>query len=361
MKKVLVAVADYPRNTGECALMFAHVRNLYYVSNGISVTVLNFAVDFDYEIDGIKVISLSTYHRSKSKYDVLICHAPNLRNHFRFLLKNKEAFNKCIFVFHGHEILRISTAYPKPYSFEQKNTLLNLLRDIYDFGKIKIWKHFILTNIENIDLVFVSNWLLDAFLNNTKMELNKIKDHVHVINNSVGKVFQDNNYDYKCEKEYDFITVRSALDNSTYCVDLLCQIANRNPKLKFLLIGKGKYFDYYELPNNITWINTYLSHDEILSYLNQSRCALLLTRHDTQGVMSCECATYGIPVVTSNIKVCQEIFSVFDNVQLISNDVRNINIESTLNDLVLGLPYRKETKYFCENTIEKEVHLINGR
>ena len=32
------------------------------------------------------------------------------------------------------------------------------------------------------------------------------------------------------------------------------------------------------------------------------------TRADAQGVMACEMATFGIPLITSNIDVCKEVF-----------------------------------------------------
>ena len=41
MKKILVAVEDYPNNSGGVALMYVHTRNKAYMAEGIDVTVLN--------------------------------------------------------------------------------------------------------------------------------------------------------------------------------------------------------------------------------------------------------------------------------------------------------------------------------
>ena len=73
---LLVLVADYPNNDGGVALMYTHVRNKYYVENGLDVTVLNFRAKEDYVIDGVKVISLKSYKNSDNKkYDILSLYA----------------------------------------------------------------------------------------------------------------------------------------------------------------------------------------------------------------------------------------------------------------------------------------------
>ena len=63
-----------------------------------------------------------------------------------------------------------------------------------------------------------------------------------------------------------------------------------------------------------------MNHDEIVEMLNLSRYALMPTRTDAQGLMMCEMAAFGIPVITSDIPVCHEVFDGFKNVFFISND-----------------------------------------
>lgn len=146
------------------------------------------------------------------------------------------------------------------------------------------------------------------------------------------------------------------LDRSVYCVDLLCRIAEHNPEMSFLLIGKGRYFEYHEKPRNITWVNSYLNHEQILHYINRSKCALMLTRRDTQGVMACELATYGIPLVTSGLPICHEIFDGFNNVSFVSNyEIDSIDFRQC----VFSLSQGKNTKYMESQTMNKELELIN--
>lgn len=360
MKKVLVAVADYPRLSGEKAMMFVHVRNLRYVENGISVTVLNFAVKESYNLDGINVISLSDFKKSSAKYDDLILHAANLRNHFLFLLKYGKIFQRYIFVYHGHEVLKINSVYPRPYDYMKNSGISPLIQNMYDELKCFVWKCFFTRCYDKSELIFVSNWILNEFKKNVRGSINICDSNVSVINNSVGLIFEKKDYDWDRKKEYDFITIRSNMDDSKYAVDLVVDLANSNRDLEFLLVGKGNYFEHYEKPDNLKWINRTLSHDEMLGFMDSSKCALLLTREDTQGVMTCECATYGMPVITSDIDVCKEIFSDFKNVKMINNNLENVDLKRLLIDLEKEAPYKKNEKYFYLNTVAKEIELIKG-
>ena len=94
--KILVLTQDYPRLNGTHERMYVHVRNLFYQKKGIEVTVLNFSTNIKYEIDGIKVISEKDYYSSCNNYDILVAHAVNIKNHFRFLVKNYNRFTNIV-------------------------------------------------------------------------------------------------------------------------------------------------------------------------------------------------------------------------------------------------------------------------
>ncbi len=354
---VLVLSEDYPSNQSH-EMMYVHVRNKYYLKNNLEVTVLNFRASHSYQYDGINVITFDEYKKKNLMFDVLISHASNLKHHYRFIKKFQNRFNKIIFFYHGHEILKLSEVYPKEYFWVKKSWFKIKLRDCYDNFKFKVWHHELKKIIHKSELVFVSNWLYHRFLYYVHVNPKILDNHVHIINNSVGELFEKNQYDYKSKKIYDLITIRgSALDKGKYGIDIVTNLANNNPKLKFLVIGKGNFYNHVSKPNNIEFINKTLKHDEMLDYLNKSRCALLPTRQDTQGVMTCEMATYGIPTITSNIMVCREIFEDFDNVSLINND-ENIDLERIISELEKGNPYKKNERYFAKNTIMKEIELI---
>lgn len=356
--KVLILATDYPDLNGNIPLFYIHTRAIYYLKKGIEVEVLNFRAKEDYIIDGVKVITLNSYKQEKQKkHDMLILHAANLRNHYRFLKKYGYSFKKHLFFFHGHEVLKINKDYSKPYTYMKKK--VGIFQDIYDNIKLTIWHFYFKNNIKKTYFIFVSNWMKEMFLKNTKIKESLIKDHSFITYNSVGKDFEENNYDINSEKEYDFITVRGNLDGSKYCIDIINKLAYQNPEQKFLVVGKGKYFSIFEKAPNIKWRNQTCGHSEIINLLNNSKCALMPTRTDAQGLMMCEMATFGIPLITSNISVCYEVFDSFKNVEFIdNNNIENEDIIKKYNNILGKIDDNKNTRYFLEINCNNEIEII---
>ncbi len=359
MKKILVAVADYPNNEGNTSMMFVHIRNKYYIQHGIEVTVLNFKAENEYIFDGIQVISRTEYKKTNIPYDVLVMHAPNIRNHYRFLICNEKFFTRILFFFHGHEILKINEVYPKPYYYlKEKNRARKAIQGMYDNYKLYLWRRYFPKIAFKSDFVFVSHSLFSEFKKYVKLSEANLLNHVHIINNSVGHIFETEQYSSTGTKDYDFITIRSDIDSSVYCVDLVCKLAERFPNKNFLLIGKGRWFQHNNKPLNITWIDQKLSHGDLIRCVDNSRYALMLTRRDTQGVMACELATYGIPLITSDLKVCKEMFQDFENVQMCSNDFNKLNLDKICSRLEQNRTNRKNDKFGYYNTVFREELLI---
>lgn len=363
--KILVLATDYPAQDNVSA-MFIHTRNQYYVEHHIDVTVLNFKAKNNYIIDAVKVITLKDFQENKNRedYDILISHAPNIRKHFFFLRKYEKYFSNIVFFFHGHEILRTSLIYPKPYSYvKNKGIFYKFYRDLYDIIKLKIWSSCFRKILHKSYFIFVSKWMYKMFRKFTKIEFEKIDGRKQIIYNSVGKKFEKNVYDSKSEKNYDFITIRSNLDGSKYAIDIVAKIAKENSKYTFCIIGKGNYFKYNEKPRNLIWLDRTFTHDEIITFLNKSKCALMPTRTDAQGVMACEMATFGIPLITSDIDVYKEVFFDFENVEYIDNQADKINIEPVYRKVIKKTLLNKEEsqnkKYFSINTIYKEIEFLN--
>lgn len=361
--RILVLASTYPQNDGVVKPMYIHMRNKYYQSSGIDVTVLNFQASSDYIYDNIPVLSQKSFLniQNKKKFDVLVSHAPNIRNHYRFLKTYSKLFPKIYFVFHGHEVLRINKLYPAPFTWKAKSSIIEKIKqDVYDTFKLKIWKKYLPELLTKAHLIFVSQWMYDEFIKNTKIDPEIVKGHYSIIYNSVGEKFECSDYDVNVEKKYDLITIRKSLDGEKYSIDIVNNLALTNPSLSFLVVGVGEIFNHIEKASNLTWINKNLNHDEMLSVLNSAKCALMPTRTDAQGLLMCEMATYGIPVITSNINVCKEVFGEFDNVELISNDEPQIDLSPIVRKLTAGHPYKKNLKYSAGNTSGKEVELILG-
>lgn len=359
--KLLVLATDYPRQDKSIALMFIHSRNKYYLKNDIDVTVLNFRAHNNYIIDGVRVITLRDYRKNKDKicYGILISHAPNIRNHYLFLKKYEKYFSNIVFFFHGHEVLKTTAIYPEPYNYiKNKFIFSNIFRELYDILKLKIWSVYFIKILHKSYFIFVSNWLYEMFLKFIKIKPEKIERRKYIIYNCIGQNFENVSYDFKSEKKYDFITIRNNLDGSKYGIDIVTNIAEQNSKYKFCVIGKGNYYKYNKKPHNLLWLDRTLEHNEIINYLNNSKCALMPTRTDAQGVMACEMATFGIPLITSDIDVCKEVFGEFENVEYINNKADKIDIESFYNKIIMSKGKKANRKYFSENTVDKEIKML---
>lgn len=360
MKNILVAVENYPNNNGGVALMYVHTRNKAYVSSGFNVTVLNFHTNEDYTYEGIRVISLNTYLSEAQNYDILVCHAANIRHHYQFLKKYGNRFPKFVFFFHGHEVLKIHKTYSKPYPYVQTSKLKIWLQNRYDDFKLAVWRKYYVKVKDKSTYVFVSNWMLEEFLKWTKIPYEAIQSRCEITYNCIGKAFEEATYAVEEPKEYDFITVRSYLDGSKYCIDVVNRLAYANPGMKFLVVGTGAFFEHYEKAPNVIWMNQTMNHREILQYMQKSRCALMPTRTDAQGLMMCEMASTGMPLITSDIPVCHEVFDDFANVRFICNQSTDVDLKPLLDDFQNNLPYCKNDKYFNAKTSQKEIDLLNN-
>lgn len=359
MTRVLVAAAAYPTLDGKKSLYYVHSRNLYYKKNGLNVDVLNFSAKGSYVIDAIPVYTRDEIIQKGLKYDLLICHAANIRNHYKFLKEYGDQFRKILFVCHGHEVLHINKYYSRPYPYMKKEILKRVfIQNLYDDYKIRTWKKFFIENMKKLHFIFVSNWFYQQFLTEMKFsknELENISQRIEIINNSVGNFFENNYYSHD-DIKYDFITIRNYMDESQYGIDIVRNLARELPESKFCIIGKGEFFEHYKKSENITWINKELSHADMKPYINSSKIALLPTREDTQGLMACELATYGIPLITSNIPVCKEIFSDCPHVALINND--HPDIETAIKSLKTAKNEEIWDRYYAKNTIFREINFI---
>lgn len=337
--------------------MYIHTRNIKYIADGLNVTMLNFSAPEDYMIDGVQVITESTYKKNPEKYDVLVVHAANIRNHYCFLKKYGSNFERFVFFYHGHEVMKINKDYSTPYPYMKKNIVKRIGQDIYDNFKFIIWRNYLPKVIKKSHFVFVSKWMYDTFMQNVRLPFKLIENRFSITYNSVGYKFENSTYNDSAPKDYDFLTIRADLDNSKYAIDVVNRLAKNSPSCKFLLIGKGKFFVHNTMAENIEWKNTTMSHEEIVEALQKARYALMPTRTDAQGLMMCEMAAFGIPVITSDIPVCHEVFDGFSNVSFIDNNDEKLSLDSYKSKESICL---KDMRYYSDNTVKKELEMLRN-
>lgn len=355
--KVLVLSQAYPSLTKPYAQAFIHSRNLYYIKFGYDVHVGCFSCNQEYQFEGITI-----YPESKlpaiTTFDVVISHAPNLRNHFRFLLKNFFGFKKIIFIFHGYEVMRVANYVDPFFQFMKPPFFKRLIHRLYDEVKIPLVSSLIklFLRFKDIRVVYVSETFRDWVHEELGLNKSLVGAKEAVIYNSVNPVFVEKHYEAASSQLADFIAIRP-FDEPKYGVDLYVKLAERYPEFSFHLYGKGNLFNHINKPNNLQIFDKFISQKDLPDLLNQYRFGVMFSRCDSQGVMACEMASYGLPLISSDLPVFHEVFADFANVRLVSNDL-NFDLPQLLRELE---PAQKPIlKYHSDKTISKEVELISS-
>ena len=89
--------------------------------------------------------------------------------------------------------------------------------------------------------------------------------------------------------------------------------------------------------------------------MQKSRFALMPTRTDAQGLMMCEMSALGIPVITSDIPVCHEVYDGFDNAYFIDNNDEKLTLDEYISRPSVCV---KDVRFFMNYTISKELEII---
>lgn len=325
--RILVLVEDYPSKDNKYPMAYVHSRIKEYIKNdNLKLTVLSFKAKKSYSWEGIEVISPSIANAEfLLNFNRFVSHAPNIKNHFRFILSNN--LKNVVFFIHGHEVLKVNKYYPVDYFWFRKKNIANIVRPVYDFFKLFLLKWFFLSN-SRFFLVFVSEWMKREGYKNLSMNggINS-----RVIYNPINEYFYTNNYNIYEKKVFDFITVRP-LDGSKYCMDIIVRIALDNPSFSFKVIGKGEFFNYIDRPANLTWICDFFTPVELAQHLDSAKVALMPTRLDAQGVMMCELAAYGMPIISSDIPIAKEVLHGYEGAFFINNDRPEDSFKKLINE-----------------------------
>ena len=140
---------------------------------------------------------------------------------------------------------------------------------------------------------------------------------------------------------------------------MVVKLAQKYPQFKFDVYGSGMYFNHNYKPENIKLESKYFSSKELTLLLSKYKCALMPTRLDAQGVMVCEMASFGIPIITSDIEICREMLYEFPNIGFLNNNcVEQFDLELFFNSIIFDNKYVENNKFSLENTVNREIQLI---
>jgi hypothetical protein len=351
--KNLILAENYPHPDHPETQAFIHTRCLYYKDQNLKFEVLSFRAEDDYLIDGIKVNSAKNFEL-KDDLEICIVHAPNLRNHIRFLIKNSNRIKKILFIFHGFEGLLTAHRTSAP---SWKNALLLLryfVQSFYDILKLPLLRASLLRIKKQIPchFVFVSKSLQEEIKIDLKVDEEFFKPY-EIINNPINPIFYEKQYVDNVDHN-DVVCLRP-FDDLKYGVDLFIEIARKFPERRFFLFGKGCSLDNRSLPTNLFVTKRFFKADEIPSLLAQYKAAILFTRWDSQGILACEFAAYGIPLLVSDLPICREMLAGMDNVRFVPNSLA-FDLDFELN--ACSPPQNKCRRFDFNQTTLKELQLI---
>jgi hypothetical protein len=352
--KILVLAQNYPSDDKPFVQAFIHTRLKCYPVN-FEITVLNFSTKVDYIFEGVRVICEASFLKDVRLYDIVISHAPNLRNHIRFLALNLFSYRSIIFTFHGHEVIDLVRRIYSQKTIHRFPKALSLKFKAYNMIKLPILRLSlkILNKLKKSHFIFVSKTLFDEAVTDLKEKsLFKLGYNTSIIYNPINPSFYEK-IEIPEPLKGDFICIRP-FDEPKYGVDIYIELAIRNPSYDFHLFGQGS-LPNTKIPNNLKISYGFIHPDKLPKLLKGFKVAILPTRWDSQGVLACEITAMGMPLLTSKLSVCEEFLESFSNVKLISNDIFHKIEVSTLFSIPNSPPLKILTS---ETTSQREINLI---
>lgn len=358
---ILILTQAYPSQGNPYQMAFVHARVKQYLVMGQSVKVLSFAAKQDYRFEGVDIVTLQSAEQSGLfKAATVVSHAPNLRNHFRVIFKQRKNIAKLVFVFHGHEVMHIPREYPKPYGWNKVAKKQRALRWVLDPIKLTAAKVFLryISKRVRTRFIFVSDWMKQVFERNI-FATGTVRNTV--INNPVSTAFSKGGYQSKSQNQPLRAVCIRPLDSSKYSIDLVLQLAQTNSEVTVEIFGKGQLPSHMQFGANVNFTNQFIAQSEIPQVLNAYDLAILPTRLDAQGVSACEFAKYGIPLITSDIPIMREMLGAFTNVRFLPNDGFETPIDASLIDRLKYVPSPETDRLFdLESLVQQELAFING-
>ncbi len=318
---ILILSESYPSAAQPYAMGFVHARAKHHLAAGHGVEVLSFEKADDRVHEGVQVRNEATIG-DLSRFDVIHSHAPNIRNHLRWLRAHRGT--PVVWFIHGHELLDTRRYYPQPYAFQRsaRERIAGLLRAAYDPVKLMAFRRFCRGAAQrgpHFGFVFVSEWMQrEALSCNPWLRREAAAMRGAVIPNPVHPAFRERSYRPAAEMLGDVVCIRP-FDAPKYAIDQVVAWAGQAAQLRFHVYGTGRYFEHHPPPPNLTVIQRFIDQREIPELLDRYRVAAMPTRLDSQGVMACEMATYGIPLLTSDLDVPRQMLEGFANVRFVAS------------------------------------------
>lgn len=378
MKRKLILVNDYPSNENLYANGFVHRRmKLYQDSSDIQFDVFVLIKKQNglkhYNYDGVKVYVGTkddlTSILYNTEYSKILVHFIN--RHMMSVLKK---VNVPVIVWvHGSEALSWKR---RLFNFNWKEPLSFIKYIFQNMRQLKKFKTFLINKKDNIELIFVSEWMKQIFETDLNVKLNFYGINSHIIPNLIDeKLFEYNKKEMQHRKK--FLSIRP-YTSKKYANDIVVEaikILSSHEKFKqleFKLVGDGPNFltctnPIKNLPNVILE-KRFIPQKEIVNLHKEYGVYLCPTRQDSQGVSMCEAMSSGlVPISTVNTAIPEfvnkktGILIERNSSELLAAAILEI-AEKSKEFESMSFNAAQEIRKICSTnvTIEKELKLIKS-
>ncbi|WP_210447116.1 FkbM family methyltransferase [Vibrio crassostreae] len=312
---ILILTNNYPSYDDLYRNGFVHSRAKAYQSQGIGADVFRLRQGEPVSWHEYQDISVTTGAQSalrkmlqSGQYKHILVHF--LDSHMWEVLSDFVDEIKVTIWIHGSEVQpwhRRKVIYDTPDKIELGKA---------QFAEKKLlWGEVFTRRTDNLDFVFVSNYLMQTTVEDYGLDLDKLK--YHIIPNPINtELFK---YQEKCPTQrYKILSIRpyaSKIYANDLAVAAVLELSNKEyfKDLQFHFIGDGPLFDEVLEPiksfENVKIERKFLSQNEIADLHKDYGVFLCPSRMDTQGVSRDEAMASGLVPITTNVAAIPEFVS----------------------------------------------------
>ena len=373
----LVVSPCYPSMDNKYSGAFVHTRVKAYIKNGFKVDVACINDFYNatsvYEYDGINVFKSNYYHLrnllQEKKYKRILIHF--FDDKYANVLESVDVTDsKLYFYLHGAETLyRDWSKISSPY-FGDPAQITDDLEKKFQIKDYYIKKY---NGFKNAKWIFVTNW--------TKERCEELLD-IKFNNWDVIPCLIDTDLFYyekkKPELRKKIFVLRKFSDINSYSLDTAVRVVLELSRRSFFqdleidFYGDGELFEKILKPvrqfSNVHCHRTFLTHKQIKEVHKSHGIALFPTRFDSQAVSSCEAASSGCAVITSDIPGVRQFIPKELGVMCDSENYKQYAdiIEKMYFDEEYFYKVGKEesesvqSKFNYDNTIKKELEMFEN-
>lgn len=372
---ILVVTPSYPTNWNRYFGGFVHSRTSQYKNAGIQfdlACIHEYSAVSLYTFESIRVLkgnfALLDMILQKKVYKKILLHFFD-EKYAKILDRFDLSQTQLLLWVHGPETLYSDWNYFVTPYFKQVPPVTSEQKKYFD-RRDEIVKRY--NEMPNVHWIFVSKWI-----HTHSEELIGIKFYNYSI---IPNIIDEKTFSYtkKDNEQRKKIFMIRRFDNiNKYAIDINVRIITSLSRrecfkdLDFYIYGEGDAYDSLIEPiknfNNVHFVKTFLTHEDIAIAHKKCGIALFATRYDAQGVSMCEAAMSGLVIIGSALDVIKEFvpqefntLSPVEDYQKYADVIERIYYHPKEFDEI-SMATAKKMRCICSygETIAKEIELIN--